>query len=204
MAFSALLPYLPAIASAVGPMIGRAFSGKKDSQRSSLFTKPEEIKEINRFTPQQQQTLGDIQNILSGRGEAPKGGILGQLFSPEGFEAYAKPAQQFFEQRIAPNIAEQFSSLGAGSQGSSAFQQQLAQAGRELSENLGSMRAQQQQNLLAPLLSQFLQPQLHQQLIPESPTGFGKGASYLGGELLKEGLPLLFDLIRAKFGGAKR
>lgn len=60
--------------------------------------------------------------------------------NPEAFAKFEAPAIRQFNEQIVPNIAERFSGLGAGAQGSSAFPAALSQAGAQLSENLAAMR----------------------------------------------------------------
>lgn len=85
-----------------------------------------------------------LQNILSG--------------SPESSQAFEAPAMRQFQEQILPMIAERFSGLGAGAQGSSAFQKVLGQAGAGLSENLARLRGELQQGAVQPALQYAQQP----------------------------------------------
>jgi len=89
-----------------------------------------------------------LQNILSG--------------APGAFEQFEAPMKRQFEQETVPGIAERFAGLGShGAQSSSAMQQTMGQAGRELSESLGALRGGLQQNALSQLqglMSQAYQP----------------------------------------------
>lgn len=192
MAF--LAPLLGGAASGIfGGLLPKLFQKKESG--SSFLTKPEQLKEFERYSPEQTDLLRSIQSILTGKGEKPTGGILGQLFSPEGFEAYAAPARREFFESTVPGLAERFS--GVGAQRSSAFQQQLAKAGEDLSTRLGEFRSQQQQQLLGPLLNQLLQPRTDRIYQPPSPTGGAQFFSGLAGGV-GQTLPLLLSLLGRK------
>lgn len=189
-----LVPLLGGAASGIfGGLLTKLFE-RRDSGKGSFLTKPEQLKEFERFTPEQTDLLKSIQSILTGKGQQPSGGILGQLFSPEGFEAYAAPARREFFESTVPGIAERFSSLGSGAQRSSAFQQQLAKAGEDLSTSLGELRSQQQKSLLGPLLGQIMQPRVDRIYQPPSPTGVSQFLSGLTGGI-GQGIPLLLSLL---------
>lgn len=105
--------------------------------------------------------LGNLQNILGG--------------SPEAFESFFAPARRGFEQQTLPSIAERFTGLfGEGAYKSSAFGQQLGQAGKELEEDIFSQRQGMQGNALSQLL-QLLAPALaprQQQITSPRQPGF--------------------------------
>jgi hypothetical protein len=112
----------------------------------------EKIKQIPTMSKEQQALFSQLLGGLSG----PLGqgfGNLSQILSgdPEAFKAYEAPAMRQFNQEIVPGIAERFSSLGGGAQHSSAFGQQMGQAGAALSENLAAQRAGLQQNAMSQL-----------------------------------------------------
>lgn len=99
--------------------------------------------------------MGLLQQLLDGLG-VPTGQGLDYLSSilsnePGAFDAFEAPFKTQFEQQTVPGIAEQFSALGAGSQGSSAFGQALGQAGANLQENLSAQRAQLRNQALGQL-----------------------------------------------------
>lgn len=120
---------------------------------SFLMGEGEQTRQFPRFTPQQQQVLSQL--LQGAGGLVPSGinylqNILGS--SPEAFEAFEAPTRRAFEERTVPTLAERFSALGGG-QRSSAFGQQLAQAGTRLEEALGAQRAGLQGQALAQLQS---------------------------------------------------
>lgn len=113
------------------------------------------------YTPEQEQVLGQALGGL--QQQLPMGlqnlmNILGG--DPGTFEAFGAPARRQFEQKTLPSIAERFTGqLGEGSQRSSAFGQQLGEAGRDLEENLFAKRLGLQSGALEQLL-QLLGPAL--------------------------------------------
>lgn len=121
--------------------IGDFFFGQKGS-----------IQNLPVLSREQQDLLGQLLGGLGG----PLGLGLNNLTqmlsgSPEALEAFQRPAMRQFEQEIVPGIAERFTQ--AGGQRSSAFGQQLGQAGANLAENLSAQRAGLQQNSLQQLLA---------------------------------------------------
>lgn len=168
MAFPLLA--IPAIMSGIGALMKGI--GKN---------KPASTEQIQRFTQPQQQGINQIlQQALSGLGQP-----LGQGFAP-----IAQQARTQFAQNTIPSIAERFSGMGAGAQGSSAFGQQLGQAGAGLEGQLAGQQSQfglQEQGLLQQLLGIGLTPQFDSLYKPESP---GK-ISQFGGALMGIGSGLM-------------
>jgi len=108
-----------------------------------LFGHSPEMKQANRFSPEQQAFQ---QQLLGGLGMPMGSGLeyLQQILSgdPEAFAAFEAPIKQQFEQEVIPGISERFAGMGTGgAQDSSAFQQTLGRAGKELSTQLGALRA---------------------------------------------------------------
>lgn len=161
-----------------------------------LFGKGGEYKALPTMGPEQQQLLGQLLGGLQG----PLGMGLQNLQSMLGGEAgaYEAPAMRQFQEQILPMIAERFT--GAGAQRSSAFGQQLGQAGAGFAENLAMQRAQlQQQGLsqLSGLLGMGIQTPTFQWGQMPGTEGFlghllkgvgggigGIGGSWLGGGLM--------------------
>lgn len=140
-------------------------------------------RQLPRFTPEQQQAFSTIlQQALS------------QLQSPQAaFEPIAQQARTQFEQRTIPSIAERFTAMGG--QRSSAFGQQLGQAGAGLEESLASLGAQfgqRQQQLGVGLAGLGLQPQFETLITPGQP-GFLQ-------QSLKAALPLLLTGLSGGLG----
>lgn len=138
-----------------------------------LFGKKGGIEQVPTMSSEQQQLLSQLLSNL--------GGISGQGLnylqdllsgSPEAYEA---PAMRQFQEEIIPGIAERFTSMGAGSQGSSAFGQQLGAAGAGLAERLAMQRAGLKQSALSQLqglLGQGLGAKSFESVYRPSSTGF--------------------------------
>ncbi len=106
---------------AIGSDIGSFFAGT-----------PAQLNQINRFNPQQIQTL---MQLLSG-------GMQQYQNPTAAFSPIANQARQNFNQITIPSIAERFTSMGAGAQSSPAFAQALGSAGAGLESNLAAQQAQ--------------------------------------------------------------
>lgn len=148
-----LIPALISAGSAAAGFLG----DKKEKQQRIKTVSPEQEAFINRIlgqmggqnvdisqSPLYQQGSGFLQELLSG--------------SPEAFSKFEGPYQSMFQQEIVPGIAERFSGLGAGSRNSSAFQQSLGTAGRQLTENLAALRGGLQNSALGQSLAFAQQP----------------------------------------------
>jgi hypothetical protein len=109
-----------------------------------LFGSSGGMEQVSTLTPQQQA----LQNqLLGGLGGATGQGMewLQMLLSqdPQAMAQFEAPLKRQFEQETVPGIAERFAGMGShGAASSSAFNQTMGQAGRELSENLGALRGQ--------------------------------------------------------------
>lgn len=120
--------------------IGKFFTGSpgKYQQRSTLG-------------PEQQPLYQQLQQALQGQGA---GGAFGQsadyyrdLLSDDSqnFQAFAAPEQRRFNEETIPGLAEQFAGMGSGGLSSSGFRNAAVNAGTDLSERLGAIRAQLRQ-----------------------------------------------------------
>lgn len=112
----------------------------------------------------QEQALMQLLQGLMGQGGGmggPMGAGMGRMQNllmggPEAYKEFEGPAMQQFNQQIMPEIAERFAGMGAGSQGSSAFGQQMGGAASGLAQQLAAMRAQLQEGQMGRL-QQMLQ-----------------------------------------------
>jgi len=143
----------------------------------------------NDVTRQNKIVTPGQENIINQAGQM---GLRGLQGGSSRFDPIAQQAQEQFSQRTVPGIAERFTQSGA--QRSSAFGQQLGQAGADLSTNLASMGSQfglQEQKLFQQLLGLGLTPQFENyieqgnpglaghlgQFLPLLAHGFGSGLS---------------------------
>ena len=139
-----------------------------------LFGQGEKTQEFQRFTQPQQDVL---QQLLGGAQEGidPMMQFLMQILSqdPEMMKQFEAPALRQFEEQTLPSIAERFTGTrGAGSQRSSAFGQQLGQAGAGLQEKLAANRAGlgfDAMGQLRSLLGAGLAPQTDKLYTPRQP-----------------------------------
>jgi len=184
-----------ALMSLLGAGVGGVAGGLGSSKSGgNFFTgSPGGFEQVSRFTPEQQQQFSQL---LSGLGPAQGAGLdlINQLLSgdEEAFAKFEAPFKRQFEQETVPGIAERFAGMGShGAQSSSAMQQTMGQAGRELSENLASLRGNLQQNALSQLqgmMGMGFQPTF-ESVYRQPTTGFfgglagglGQGAGQIGG-----------------------
>jgi len=92
-----------------------------------------------------------LYNQLLQSGQQPgAGGAFGQSADyyrnllgndSEDFNAYAAPEMRRFNEQIIPNLSEQFAGMGSGGLSSSSFRNAAVNAGTDLSERLGAIRA---------------------------------------------------------------
>lgn len=120
--------------------------GRSTGQKvlDTLFGEGPSERFISRMTPTQLNTLEQLLNFG-----------MGQLQNPtQGFEPIAQEARTKFAQETVPSIAERFSGLGAGAQGSSGFAQTLQRGATDLERGLAAEKAQygQRQTALIPSL----------------------------------------------------
>jgi len=122
------------------------------------------------------------------------------------FAPIEQQARSNFNTQTIPSIAERFTSLGSGSQNSSAFSNAIGSASSGLEQSLASLKSQyglQQQglnqNMIQSLLGMGLQPRYENAYFPRQP-GFGESA----GAPLLQGLGSILPLLLSGFlgGGA--
>lgn len=165
---------------------------------ANFFTGSEaQTKQLQRFTPQQQTGLDQIlAQALSG------------LQTPQfDFAPIEQKARTGFAQKTIPSIAERFTAMGG--QRSSAFPQQLSQAGAGLEESLAALGSQvglqqqgmEQQKLLS-LLGMGLSPRFETMFQPERQGFLGATAPHVGSAIAKMLPMILGTAIGGPAGGA--
>lgn len=122
----------------------------------------------SQINPFNRKSLKTLQSFLPGGGlnRSPLyqsgSNFLKQLFSnsPEAFRAFEAPLMQQFEQQIVPGIAERFAGMGTGggASSSSALNQALAQAARNLSTDIAGIRSNAQLQAIPQGLNYSQQP----------------------------------------------
>ena len=145
-----------------------------------LLGSPERMQQVQRFSPQQQQLQNQsIQQALSL--------LQGSPDAYKGFQPIAQQARSQFQKSTVPSLAERFTSLGSGSQRSSAFQGALGSASSDLEQGLAALQSQYGQNQLGSLLNLGMQPSFESLLRPAQPgflqslaPGIGQGIGSFG------------------------
>lgn len=157
-----------------------------------MFGKDEKTEQFQRFTPQQQGLQSQLQGGVGA--QLPQAfEYLQQILSgdPAMISKFEAPARRAFEEQTLPSIAERFTGMGA--QKSSAFGQQLGQAGAGLEESLSAQRAGLQGNALSQLqglLGGAMTPSFENVVRPGT-QGFVGGAAQSFSQIL----PLLLTLL---------
>ena len=153
-----------------------------------FFGSPGGVEQVDRFTPQQRQQL---ESQLGGIQQPTQQGLdyISQLLSGDesAFNQFEAPLKRQFQQETIPGIAERFAGMGShGAQSSSALNQTLSQAGRELTENLGALRGNLRQGALGQLqglLGQSMQPSFENVYKQPTQGALGGLLTSLGGGL---------------------
>ncbi len=106
----------------------------------------------SRLGPEQQDLYQQLQQSAMGRGGGGAFGQAGDYYrdllgnDSQDFNAFAAPEMRRFNEQTIPGIAEQFAGMGAGNLSSSGFRNAAVNAGTDLSERLGALRAQLRQS----------------------------------------------------------
>ena len=170
-----------AVGTGLGNLGTRAFdlaeSARVPGLSENLFGESGKDLRFDLFRPQQQQAFSDILSQSMDQ-------FQGSDFS---FGPIADRARKQFQEQTVPSLAERFTGLGG--QRSSAFGQQVGQAGADLESQLAAMESQfglEEGKLLQSLMGLGLTPQFENILSPRQPgllenlltgiaPGFGKG-----------------------------
>jgi len=114
---------------------------------------PGGYEQVQKMTPEQQQMFKQLLPMVQ-QGQQSGMQWINDILSgdPEAMAKFEAPYKRQFEQETVPGIAERFAGMGShGSQRSSAMDQTMGQAGRELSENLAALRGNLQMNAMNQL-----------------------------------------------------
>lgn len=115
---------------------------------SNFFGTPEEHERISTLLPEQQKLFDQLQGAGMGQGAGGAFGDSADYYrnllsdNPADMQAFAAPEMRRFNEEIIPGLSEQFAGMGSGGLSSSGFRNAAVNAGTDLSERLGAMRAQ--------------------------------------------------------------
>ena len=118
---------------------------------------PARFEQRSLLEPEQQPIKNQLFNAAQGPGA---GGAFGDaadyyrsLLSDNSstYNALAAPQMRQFNEQIIPGLSEQFAGMGSGALSSSGFRNSAVNAGTDLSERLGALRAQLRQQGAAGL-----------------------------------------------------
>ena len=96
---------------------------------------------------------------------------------PQAFNQFAAPELRRFNEETVPGLAEQFAGMGAGGLSSSGFRNAAVNAGTDLSERLGAMRAQLRENAASGLMNLSNQSLQDRKVIRPAEQGFLQAAA---------------------------
>jgi hypothetical protein len=130
------------------PKFSEFFTGKKGKfKQQSLLGKEQQ--------PLYQQLLASSMGPGAGGSFGTSADYYRDLLSNDSadFNAMAAPEMRRFNEQIIPDLAEQFAGMGSGNLSSSGFRNAAVNAGTDLSERLGAIRAQLRQQGAEGLMS---------------------------------------------------
>lgn len=114
--------------------------------------KKPKLKEYERYSPEEREFMtGLLDQVKAGNQDAIE--YYKKIISddPEAFADFERPYMEQFEQETIPSILERINASSGMNKYSGAVTQQLAQAGRGLSTNLASLRANLKNNAIQGL-----------------------------------------------------
>lgn len=186
---AALMAAIPAVMSLIGGLTG------DKAKQGSTYTKPQ--RSMIDDVLQSIKGMSGNRDITQQPGYQQGNEWLMSMFNdPEFFNRFEAPLQRQFQEQTVPELANRFASMGSGGAlGSTAFRNQLAREGSNLSTNIAALRGGMQQQAIPQLLGYSQQPfsnymsllqtalqPTQNQYLPASP-GFGSNiaASLFGG-----------------------
>ncbi len=151
-----------------------------DSGYSQLSTLTDEQK------PLLEQLIAALQGEGAGGGFGSAADYFRSLLSDDNstFDSLSNPEMRRFKEQTIPGLAEQFAGMGSGGLSSSGFRNAATQAGTDLSERLGAIRAQLRQQGASGLMGlgqQGLQPYMQNIYQPQTPGVENQILGALGG-----------------------
>lgn len=146
----------------------------------------EKQQQISNLTPSQQRLQRSRERAVRGRGAPGAYGDVADYYrdnlsdTPEDYDAFAAPELRRYNQQIIPDLAEQFAGMGSGGLSSSGFRNAAVNAGTDLSERLGALRAELRQRSaqgLQNLSEGAIQPNQQSSLVRPPAPGFMESAA---------------------------
>jgi hypothetical protein len=130
------------------PIIAAIAGGASSAGFSKLFSgDKDKMEQYSRLNPTQQKLLKQLQDAISGQGAGGAFGTAADYYrdllsnDSETMKSLSAPELRRFNEDIIPGISEQFAGMGAGGLSSSGFRNAAVNAGTDLSERLGAIRA---------------------------------------------------------------
>lgn len=193
---------LPWLATAAGGGLPGLLSNRKGrtALKEGLFGTPERFDQKSLLSEGQQPLLQNLLASLQGEGAGGAFGDTADYYrgllsnDSEDFNAFANPELRRFREETIPGLSEQFAGFGAGGSGlsGSGFRNAAINAGTDLSERLGAIRAQLRQQGaqgLSSLGQQGLGQYQENIFRPQQPG------------LVQQALPIAGKVLAAKYGG---
>lgn len=108
---------------------------------------PAKRENVSTLRPEQEPLYNQLQQAALNPGAGGAFGTSADYYrnllsdNSADFNAFAAPEQRRFNEQIIPDISEQFAGMGSGGLSSSGFRNAAINAGTDLSERLGAIRA---------------------------------------------------------------
>lgn len=112
---------------------------------------PEKHERVSTLLPEQEALFDQLIKAGMGKGAGGAFGTASDYYrdllsnNSEDFNSFAAPQLRQFREDIIPSLSEQFAGMGSGGLSSSGFRNAAVNAGTDLSERLGAIRAQLRQ-----------------------------------------------------------
>lgn len=119
---------------------------------------PEKHERVSTLTPEQEKVFSQLLQSIQGQGAGGAFGDSADYFrnilndNPELMQQFMAPELRRYNQETIPGLAEQFAGMGSGGLSSSGFRNAAVNAGTDLSERLGAIRANLKQGAAGGLM----------------------------------------------------
>lgn len=135
-------------------LAGLATKQGREKQGNFLFGTPGRQDKFSTLRGDQEGLYNQLQSANQQGSFGPASDYYRGVLSndPQQFESFAAPEMRRFREQIIPELSEQFAGMGSGALSSSGFRNAAVNAGTDLSERLGAIRAQLRQNAAQGLM----------------------------------------------------